>query len=58
MGIADKAQQFAQGHEQQTDKAIDGAGDAADAKTGGKHAGAVDTAQDKADDAVGGDQGA
>ncbi|WP_432485919.1 antitoxin [Kineococcus esterisolvens] len=58
MGIADKAKDLAGGHEQQTDQAIDKAGDAVDAKTGGKSAGAVDTAQGKADDAVGGDQGA
>ncbi|MCI2240350.1 antitoxin [Kineococcus sp. TRM81007] len=56
MGIADKAQQFAEGHESQTDQAIDKAGDAADARTGGEHASGVDTAQQKADDAVGGDQ--
>ncbi|WP_337061121.1 antitoxin [Kineococcus sp. G2] len=56
MGIADKAQQFAGGHEAQTDRAIDQAGDAVDARTGGEHASGVDTAQQKADEAVGGDQ--
>ncbi|NAZ85915.1 antitoxin [Kineococcus indalonis] len=58
MGIADKAQDFAEGHEAQTDQAIDKAGDAADAKGGGKLGAGVDAAQEKADDAIGGDQGA
>jgi hypothetical protein len=53
MGLADKAKDAMSGHEEQTDKAIDKAGDAVDAKTGGKHAGQVDSAQEKADNAIG-----
>ena len=53
MSFADKAKDFAEGHEQQTDQAIDKAGDAVDAKTGDKFSSQVDQAQEKADDEIG-----
>ncbi|HLT83417.1 MAG TPA: antitoxin [Phototrophicaceae bacterium] len=52
MGIADKAKD-AMGDEQKSDAALDKAGDAADAKTGGKHGDKIDSAQDAADKKIG-----
>jgi hypothetical protein len=55
--LKDKAAALAEEHkdvvEQVSDQAIDKAGDAADAATGGKFSGQVDAAQQKADDAIG-----
>jgi hypothetical protein len=47
MGIMDDAKKMAAGHEDQTDAAIDKAGDAKD-KTGGKNDDQVETAESKA----------
>lgn len=52
MGIGDKAKD-ALGDEQKTDAALDKAGDAADAKTGGGHSDKIDKAQDAADKKIG-----
>jgi len=57
MGIFDKLKSLVGGHEEQADKAIDKAGDAADEKTGSKYSEQVDKAQDTAKDYVDGDKG-
>jgi len=49
----DKAKDSLGEHEEQADKGIDKAGDAVDEKTDSKYADRVDTAQEKADDALG-----
>lgn len=57
MSLFDKAKDLAQQHpdkvESISDSVIGKAGDAADKATGGKYADKVDTAQQKADDAIG-----
>lgn len=50
MGIFDKAKDFAEQHPEQVHAGVDKAGDALDAKTGGKHADHIDRAQDLAKD--------
>ncbi|MFI9045653.1 antitoxin [Streptomyces sp. NPDC053427] len=47
MSMLDKIKQMLKGHESQTGKGIDKAGDFVDSKTQGKYQGQVDTAQDK-----------
>ncbi|MGW6461893.1 antitoxin [Streptomyces sp. NPDC055078] len=54
MSVMDKLKQMLKGHEAQTDKGIDKAGDAVDHKTQGKYSGQVDTGQDKLKDQFGG----
>jgi MT0933-like antitoxin protein len=56
MGFMDKMKEMVSGHKDQASGAIDKAGDVADDKTGGKYADKVDTAQEKAKDALGGDE--
>ncbi|HST83963.1 MAG TPA: antitoxin [Kineosporiaceae bacterium] len=55
--LKNKGEQAAAKHPEQvekfTDQANEKAGDSADKATGGKHADQVDTAQKKADDAIG-----
>ncbi|MEU2430663.1 antitoxin [Streptomyces sp. NPDC007861] len=57
MSMMDKIKQMLKGHEDQTSKGIDKAGDMVDDKTQGKYKGQVDTAQDKLKDQLGVDQG-
>ncbi len=52
MGLMDKAKDVLGGHEDQTDKAIGKIGDEVDGRTDGKYADKVDSAQQKADDAI------
>ena len=52
MGFLDKAKDAIQGKEKQIDDAIDKAADVIDDKTGGKHADKIDSAAQKAKDAV------
>ncbi|MEU9118967.1 antitoxin [Streptomyces sp. NPDC048506] len=47
MSMMDKIKSMLKGHESQTDKGIEKAGDTVDEKTQGKYQGQVDTAQDK-----------
>ncbi|MFI1522725.1 antitoxin [Kitasatospora cineracea] len=47
MSVMDKLKQMLKGHEDQSSRGIDKAGDFADEKTQGKYSGQVDTAQDK-----------
>ncbi|MFG2828104.1 antitoxin [Streptomyces sp. NPDC048434] len=54
MSMMDKIKNMLKGHESQTDKGIDKAGDMADDKTQGKYKGQVDTAQEKMKDQFGG----
>ena len=51
-GLADKAKDLAKEHNEKVDQVIDKAGDAIDAKTGGKFASGVDKAQDAAKNAI------
>jgi antitoxin protein of toxin-antitoxin system len=55
--LKNKGEKLAADHPEQTEKvsdqATDKAGDTADRLSGGKHAAQVDTAQQKADDAIG-----
>ncbi|GGX88206.1 antitoxin [Streptomyces minutiscleroticus] len=57
MSMMDKLKQMLKGHESQTDKGIDKAGDYVDRRTQGKYAQHVDTAQDRMRDEFGGGQG-
>ncbi|MFE0187805.1 antitoxin [Streptomyces sp. NPDC059008] len=57
MSMLDKIKHMLKGHESQTDKGIDKAGDMVDDKTRGKYTGQVDTGQDKLRDEFGGGQG-
>ncbi|MEV6563859.1 antitoxin [Streptomyces kronopolitis] len=57
MSMMDKIKSMLKGHESQTDKGIDKAGDMADDKTQGKYKGQVDTGQEKLRDQFGGGQG-
>jgi len=52
-GIVDKGKQFAAENPDKVNDAIEKAGDVADAKTGGKFAGQVDTAQGAVKKALG-----
>ncbi|UNO43206.1 antitoxin [Streptomyces sp. MST-110588] len=53
MSMMDKLKQMLKGHQEQTGKGIDKAGDAFDQRTGGKYSGQVDSAQDKLKDQFG-----
>ncbi|GAA2594642.1 antitoxin [Streptomyces tubercidicus] len=57
MSMMDKIKSMLKGHESQTDKGVEKAGDTADDKTQGKYQGQVDTAQEKMRDQFGGGQG-
>ncbi|MFD8545847.1 antitoxin [Streptomyces sp. NPDC059649] len=57
MSVMDKLKQMLKGHEKQTGKGVDKAGDFVDEKTQGKYSGQVDTAQDKLRDRFGREQG-
>lgn len=57
MSMMDKIKSMLKGHESQTDKGIDKAGDMVDDKTQGKHKGQVDTGQEKLRDQFGGGPG-
>ncbi|MEU8781173.1 antitoxin [Streptomyces sp. NPDC048637] len=57
MSMMDKIKSMLKGHESQTEKGIDKAGDMADEKTQGKHKDPVDTGQEKLRDQFGGGQG-
>ncbi|MGW0565132.1 antitoxin [Streptomyces sp. NPDC003016] len=57
MSMMDKLKQKLKGHEAQTGKGIDKAGDTVDDRTKGKYSGHVDTAQEKLRDEFGGDPG-
>lgn len=50
MSMMEKIKQMLKGHESQSDKAVDKAGDMADERTQGKYSGQVDTAQEKIKD--------
>ncbi|MER7663905.1 MULTISPECIES: antitoxin [unclassified Streptomyces] len=50
MSVMDKLKQMLKGHEDQTGKGVDKAGDMVDDKTQGKYSGHVDTAQDRMKD--------
>ncbi|MEV6793410.1 antitoxin [Streptomyces sp. NPDC051320] len=47
MSMMDKLKQMMKGHEDQTGKGVDKAGDLADERTQGKYTSQVDTAQDQ-----------
>ncbi|ANW20475.1 antitoxin [Streptomyces clavuligerus] len=53
MSVLDKLKQMLKGHESKVDQGVEKAGDAFDAKTKGKYAGHVDTAQQKLKDQFG-----
>ncbi|MEU5385210.1 antitoxin [Kitasatospora cineracea] len=53
MSVMDKLKQMLKGHEDQSSRGIDKAGDFADEKTQGKYSGQVDTAQDKLKEQLG-----
>ncbi|MFI0786976.1 antitoxin [Streptomyces lydicus] len=57
MSMMDKLKNMLKGHESQTDKGIDKAGDMVDERTQGKYKGQVDTGQDKLRDQFGGGRG-
>ncbi|MCB5910710.1 antitoxin [Streptomyces pinistramenti] len=58
MSMMDKLKSMLKGHESQTGKGVDKAGDYVDEKTQGKYRSQVDKAQDKLKDEFGrGDQG-
>ena len=57
-GMFDKAKDAIQDHSDQAGQAIERGGDFVDDKTGGQHSDQIDSVQDKARDAVGGDQNA
>ena len=52
MGIFDKAKDLVGEHEDQVKKGIDKVADIADERTGGKHGEKIESAADKAKDAV------
>ena len=52
MGVLDSIKGFVKGNKPKVEDGIDKAGDVVDDKTGGKYADKVDTAQEKAKDAV------
>lgn len=47
MSMMDKLKNLLKGHEEQTDKAVDKAGDTVDQRTEGKYSGQVDAAQEQ-----------
>ncbi|WP_033817586.1 antitoxin [Kitasatospora sp. MBT63] len=53
MSMLDKLKGMMKGHEDTTRQGVDKAGDAFDAKTGGKYEGQVDSAQQKINDQLG-----
>lgn len=53
MGFLDKVKSKLSGHEGQIGKGLDKAGEVIDQKTGGKHTDQIDSAVDKAKDALG-----
>lgn len=57
MSMMDKIKNMLKGHETQTEKGIDKAGDMIDEKTQGKYKGQVDTGQEKLRGEFGGGQG-
>jgi hypothetical protein len=58
MSMLDKLKGLVKGHEDTARKGVDKGGDAVDRKTGNKHSGQVDSAQQKMDDQLGhGDSG-
>ncbi|MFI7102391.1 antitoxin [Streptomyces sp. NPDC050161] len=58
MSMMDKLKSLLKGHESQTSKGVDKAGDYVDSKTQGKYKSQVDKAQEKLKDQFGrGDQG-
>ncbi|WP_369145388.1 antitoxin [Streptomyces sp. R44] len=54
MSVLDKLKGMLKGHEDQTSRGIDKAGDMVDERTQGKHAKHVDTAQEKLKEQLGG----
>jgi MT0933-like antitoxin protein len=52
-GFMDKAQDFADQHDEQVDKGLDKAGDAVDQKTGGKYDQQIDRGVDAAQERTG-----
>ena len=56
MSMLDKLKNMMKGHEDQTQKGVDKAGDYVDQKTQGKYQGQVDSAQQKINDQMGGEQ--
>ncbi|MEU4347620.1 antitoxin [Streptomyces sp. NPDC023838] len=56
MSVMDKLKQMLKGHEDQTGKGVDKAGDFVDERTQSKYSSQVDTAQDKLKDQLGRDQ--
>ncbi|WP_052864306.1 antitoxin [Streptomyces niger] len=56
MSVLDKLKQMLKGHEDQSGRGVDKAGDFVDEKTQGKYSSQVDTAQDKLRDQLGRDQ--
>ncbi|MCF3176781.1 MULTISPECIES: antitoxin [Streptomyces] len=57
MSMMDKIKSMLKGHESQTDKGVEKAGDMVDDKTQGKYKGQVDTGQEKLRDEFGGGPG-
>ncbi|MEU7429813.1 antitoxin [Streptomyces sioyaensis] len=57
MSMMDKIKSMLKGHESQTDKGVEKAGDTVDDKTQGKYKGQVDTGQEKLRDEFGGGPG-
>ncbi|MFI9076437.1 antitoxin [Streptomyces sioyaensis] len=57
MSMMDKIKSMLKGHESQTDKGVEKAGDMVDDKTQGKYKGQVDTGQEKLRDEFGGGGG-
>ena len=53
MGLADKAKDFADKHDQQVDQGIEKAGDQVDKRTGDKYSSQVDKGQDAAQQRTG-----
>ncbi|GJF31300.1 hypothetical protein KNE206_40000 [Kitasatospora sp. NE20-6] len=53
MSMLDKLKNMIKGHEDTARQGVEKAGDAVDAKTGGKYQGHVDTAQQKISDQLG-----
>jgi hypothetical protein len=53
MSMLDKIKGMLKGHEDQTRKGVDKAGDTVDKKTGNKHTGQVDAAQQKLNEQLG-----
>ncbi|TXS50787.1 antitoxin [Streptomyces sp. t39] len=54
MSMMDKLKNMLKGHEEQTGKGVDKAGDMVDGRTQGKYSGQVDSAQDRMKQQFGG----